>query len=131
LFRCSIQRLQKEVKSRGSENDVSFDFSPIEMIGSSHCGEILNQYDVAMCCPDLNFFIKKITKENTFNCALYLMPPRMYGTLYFDEVYQDAKDVYDEFKKTKVNPFHFPGEERVLAIKRMEAYRNKDQHKYD
>ena len=107
------QRLQNEVKARGLENEVSFDFFSLE-IGIREASEVLENYDVAMCCPHLKVVINELCK-----------------TLYFDEVYQDAKDVYEQFQQTKMNPFHFPGEENPLRIKRCEAYRNRHNHKYD
>lgn len=124
------QRLQKEVKQRGLENEVSFDFFSLE-IGKNEAAEVLKNYDVAMCCPHLKIVINELCKKHDLTCAMYIFPPKMYGTLYFDEVYQDAKDVYEAFQKTHMNPFHFPGEENPLKIKRCEAYRNRNNHRYD
>lgn len=124
------QRLQKDAKARGLENEVSFDFFSLEA-GIAEAKERLKNYDVAMCCPHLKIVIDNLCKKETIDCALYIMPPKMYGTLYFDEVYQDAKDVYEAFSETKMNPFHFPGEDHPLKIRRCEAYRNRNQHKYD
>ena len=124
------QRLQNEVKARGLENEVSFDFFSLE-IGIREASEVLKNYDVAMCCPHLKVVINELCKKNEISCAMYIFPPKMYGTLYFDEVYQDAKDVYEQFQQTKMNPFHFPGEENPLRIKRCEAYRNRHNHKHD
>jgi len=124
------QRLQKETKARGLENEVSFDFFSLE-VGLVEAADVLKNYDVAMCCPHLKLVIDQLCKKEKLSCAMYIMPPRMYGTLYYDEVYQDARDVYEEFQKTHMNPFHFPGEESPLRIKRCEAYRNRNNHKYD
>lgn len=124
------QRLENEVKARNLENEVSFEFFSLEL-AKVEAQEVLKQYDVAMCCPHLKVVIDELCKKNEIDCAMYIMPPKMYGTLYFDEVYQDAKDVYTEFQKNHQNPFHFPGEDHPLKIKRCEAYRNRNQHKYD
>ena len=117
------QKLQNETKARGLENEVSFDFFSID-IGRLEAEERLKQYDVAMCCPHLKHFVDDFLKTHETNCAMYIFPPKMYGTLPFDEVLQDARDVYEEFQKTRMNPFHFPGEDHPLRIKRGVAYRN-------
>lgn len=109
------QKLQNDAKARGLENEVSFDFFSLEA-GIAEAKERLKNYDVAMCCPHLKIVIDNLCKKETIDCALYIMPPKMYGTLYFDEVYQDAKDVYEAFSKTKMNPFHFPGEDHPLKL---------------
>lgn len=124
------QRLQKETINRGLEKEVSFDFFSLE-VGIAEAKKVLDQYDVAMCCPHLKYVIDELCKRETIDCAIYIMPPKMYGTLYYDEVYQDAKDVYEQFQISHMNPFHFPGEESILRIKRCEAYRNRNNHRYD
>ena len=120
-FLC--QRLQNETKARGLENEVSFDFFCFEM-GINSAQEVLKNYDVAMCCPHLNLDIQRFFKKYDTDCAMYVFPPKMYGTLPYDEVLLDARDVYEEYQKTKMKPFHFPGEDHPLKIKRGVAYRN-------
>ncbi len=122
------QKLQNETKARGLENEVSFDFFSMGLVRTG-AHKTVNQYDVAMCCPHLKVEIKNMLKEveqagEELTCALYMLPPKIYGTLPFDEVLQDAKDVYAEWKETKAVPFFFPGEEWTLGIKRGVAYRN-------
>ena len=117
------QRMQNEIRARGLDNEVSFDFFPFG-VGFEEAKKFLEQYDVAMCCPHLKIEIDRFCQQETIDCAIYMFPPKMYGTLIFDEVYQDAKDVYEGFQKTRVNPFHFPGEDSPMRIKRAVAYRN-------
>ena len=117
------QRLQNETRARGLDGEVSFDFFSFE-IGLEEAEATLKNYDVAMCCPHLKLVIKRFLESHDINCPMYIFPPKMYGTLPFDEVYQDAQDVYAEYQKTHMNPFHFPGEEEPLKIKRGVAYRN-------
>lgn len=126
------QRLQREVEKRGLQDEINVDFYPLEAAGVANAKEKLENYDVAMCCPHLKIEVNQISKMfPDLKCALYIMPPKMYGTLYFDEVIQDAKDVKEAFDKTHMIPFHFPGEENPMMIRRCEAYRNRHQHKYD
>lgn len=41
----------------------------------------------------------------------------MYGTMNVKEVYQDALDIYDGYKKTHKNPMYFPGEDNNMKRK--------------
>lgn len=40
----------------------------------------------------------------------------MYGTMIFEKVIADAKAIKGEYAKTKLNPFHFLGEDHPLKI---------------
>lgn len=118
------KRMQKEIEEKGLKDQVVFDFSPFPSTHADNCEEKLNAYDVAMCCPHLLANVKKVSSDHpNITCALYIMPPKMYGTLFFDELYQDAQDILKEFQKTKQNPFNFEGEENALRIDRMNSYR--------
>ena len=119
------QRLQNEVVSRGLEEVYSVSFYPLEMTGVENAKENLEQYDVAMCCPHLKIEVNKIARLfPDLDCALYIMPPKMYGTLIFDEVIKDAQDVYEGYKESHMIPFHFPNEDNPLKVKRSKAYYN-------
>ena len=65
------QRLQNEVKARGLENEVSFDFFSLE-IGIREASKVLKNYDVAMCCPHLKVVINELCKKNDISCAMYI-----------------------------------------------------------
>ncbi len=118
------QRLQKECRARGLEDQYSFDFFSFE-VGILEAAQVLKNFDVAMCCPHLKLVLREFCSKNPdLSCAMYIFPPKIYGTLPFDEVIQDAEDVYEGFQKTHMNPFHFPNEEEPLKIKRGVAYRN-------
>ena len=48
---------------------------------------------------------------------IYVIPAMMYGTMNVKEVYQDALDSYDGYKKTHKNPMYFPGEDNNMKRK--------------
>ena len=110
-------KMQNEIKDKNLQDEVLIDFYPFKLVD-----EKIGNYDILMCCPHLNFEMKRYVKAHHPKIPFYLLPPRMYGLMSFDELYQDAKDVIKEFKQTKMNPFHFPGEENNLRIERSQAY---------
>lgn len=117
-------RLQMEAENRKLAQEVSFDYYSLD-VGRLNAADVLKNYDVALCCPHLSFFVKEFCKNNpNLSCAVYIMPPKLYGTLPFDEIYQDAQDVYRVFLKEHKNPFYFDGEEiNPLKIERSISYR--------
>lgn len=116
------QKLQNACKEAGLENEYSFDFFSIELAGLKEGAKKANEYDVVMCCPHLRLFINKLAHTGEVTTPLYILPPQMYGTMIFEEVIADAKAIKEEYAKTKLNPFHFPGEEHPLKIRRKCAY---------
>ena len=84
--------------------------------------EVIDQYDVVMCCPHLLMEIKLHFKDT--GVPLYVLPPRMYGLMKLTEIVDDAKGVIDIYKQTKQNPVYFPGEENILRVTRINSYRH-------
>ena len=46
----------------------------------------------------------------------------MYGTMNIVDVIEDAKWVLEGYKQNPMNPFHFPGEDNVMRIRRSTSY---------
>ena len=112
-------KMSNEIKEKGYEDKISIDFQPFAL---SH--DVMNQYDVVMCCPHLKFEISTFMKKyGDIETPIYLLPPKMYGSMNVEDVYEDALDVVEGFKETKMNPFHFPNEDNVMRIKRICSYR--------
>ncbi len=115
-------KMSKEIIEKGYENQVSINFQPFSL---SH--DVMSQYDVIMCCPHLKFEIGSFMKKyDDIDTPIYLLPPKMYGSMNVEDVYEDAQDIIEGFKKTQMNPFHFPNEDNVLRIKRMHSYRKEN-----
>lgn len=113
-----VERMKKDIVNNGLDNDVIIAYSPFTL-----SLEVIDQYDVMICCPHLNVYIKPFIKNNDISIPIYVLPPRMYGNMDIVEIYQDVVDVIDIYKKTKMNPVHFPGEDIVLKIKRNKSYK--------
>lgn len=111
------QRMKKEIIEKNLENEVMIEYSPFSL-----ALEKVADFDIIVCCPHLNIYVKKMAKEREIPIPMYLLPPRMYGKMEIMEIFQDAKDIIDIFAKTKTNPVNFPGEDNVLRIRRMGAY---------
>lgn len=112
-------KMSNEIKEKGYEDQISIDFQPFAL---SH--DVMNQYDVVMCCPHLKFEISTFMKKyGDIKTPIYLLPPKMYGSMNVEDVYEDALDIVEGFKETKMNPFHFPNEDNVMRIKRICSYR--------
>jgi len=115
------ERMKNEIIENHMENEVMIEYSPFSI-----ALEKVNDFDIMVCCPHLNIYVKKLVEEKDIPIPVYVLPPRMYGKMEILEIYQDAKDIIDIFQQTHVNPVHFPGEEHVLRIKRICAYSNQD-----
>ena len=116
-------KVKKEIKEKHLENEVIIDFQPFSI-----SYEIMDQYDLIMACPHLKYSVPRFLERHGHNCIpIYLLPPKMYGSMHIEDVIEDAKDVVEVIKQTKMNPFHFPGEDSVMHIKRIHSYRKEHQ----
>lgn len=116
-------KVQKEIKEKGLEDKVFMDFCPFTL-----SKERLDEFDVIMCCPHLKYTIPEYNQKYIKNrIPVYVLPPKMYGTMIVEELYQDAIDILAAFKEKPQNPFYFPGEENILKVTRTCAYSH--QHK--
>lgn len=120
------QKLQNACEEKGLDKEYSFEFYPIHMAELEAVNK-LKEYDVCMVCPHLRLFVKELCKKNNVTTPIYVLPPRMYGTMFLEQVVTDAKDIVEGYKKNPMNPWHFPGEDNPLKVKRRFAYRNQDQ----
>jgi PTS system cellobiose-specific IIB component len=112
--------MKKEIKENHMENDVHIEFSPFSI-----ALEVIEKYDIMVCCPHLNIQVKQLVEKQNVNFPIYILPPRMYGKMEIKEIYQDALDIITLFKAGQPNPVHFPGEDNVLRVTRYKAYNNK------
>ncbi len=113
-------KVAREIKENNVEEEVSITFSPFSIVH-----ENVSEFDVIMCCPHLKFAVSSMAKNKIQNdVPIYLLPPRMYGTMELEEVIQDARDVIQKFRKSPINPVSFDGEDNVMKITRSKAYRH-------
>lgn len=111
------ERMKKEIVENHLEKEVMIEFSPFSI-----SLEKINNFDIMVCCPHLNIYVKQLVAKQDIPIPIYILPPRMYGKMEIQEIFQDAKDIIRIFQDNHVNPVCFPGEENVLRIKRQCAF---------
>ena len=84
----------------------------------------LDRFDVVILCPHLKVELDRALKKQTIDKPLYLLPPKMYGLMKFDEIIVDIEDVMKMYQENPVVPVKFPGEDNLLRITRGVAYRH-------
>lgn len=112
------RKVKKDIAEHGLEDKVYCDFQPFALVS-----EVIDEYDVIMCCPHLQYDVKRYVDEKAPKKPLYLIPPQMYGSLAIRDVMLDAADIIKIYEQTHHNPVHFPGEDNLLMIRRAKAYR--------
>lgn len=112
-------KMKQEIINKGLEDKVSIDFYPFTI-----AKDVYQDYDIIMCCPHLRMYIKDFMNQVAPTIPLYILPPRMYGMMDIEELTADAEDVIEIFHRKKENPVCFPGEENILRVTRVVAYRN-------
>lgn len=115
-----MSKVAKEIVEKQLQDEITIDFEPF-----SRSYHRIDEADILMVCPHQKYKVKEFVDQYVQDkIPVYLIPPRIYGSMPVEEVLQDAKDIINEFHKTKMNPFHFPGEDNIMRVKRVTAYRN-------
>ncbi|MBK1810253.1 PTS sugar transporter subunit IIB [Clostridium sp. YIM B02505] len=112
------QKVEKEILENNMQNDFYIEFSPFQLAVKK-----VSEFDIIVCCPHLIADVKKIIKTLNPDIPIYILPPRMYGMMSFNELSLDAIDVIELYNMNRINPVYFPGEENTLRVTRHVAYR--------
>lgn len=112
-------RMQKEIKERNLQDRYSITFLSFGL-GLKR----LDEFDVVILCPHLKVELDKAKKKMKIDKPMYLLPPKMYGLMKFEEIVVDVEDVIDMYQQNPTVPVHFPGEDNLLRITRGVAYRH-------
>lgn len=112
-------RMQKEIVEKGYEDQYSIEFLPFGL-GLKE----LDRFDVVILCPHLKVELDKAIKNMDIDKPMYLLPPKMYGLMKFDEIIVDVEDVIKMYNDNPTVPVKFPGEDNLLRITRGVAYRH-------
>lgn len=113
------ERMKKEIIAKNLSNQLEMEFSPFSLVL-----EKIDNFDIIICCPHLNIYVKQLLEKTDVQVPIYILPPRMYGNMEIEEIYQDVIDLLEIYQQTYMNPVHFPGEENVLKITRQKAYKH-------
>ncbi|MCP8969954.1 PTS sugar transporter subunit IIB [Ectobacillus ponti] len=111
--------VEKEIVENNLQDEFYIEFAPFSL-----AKEKMSAFDVILFCPHLQFEVKRMVKTLSPDKPMYILPPRMYGLMRFQELSLDAVDVIELYKQTKMKPVHFPGEENTMRLTRHVAYRN-------
>lgn len=111
-------QLNKQCILNHYEDKIQIAFSDFQ----SSC-QLLHYYDVLMACPHLSYKIPDFIHKYGNVIPIYIIPPRMYGNILIEDIYEDACDILEGYSKSHLNPFHFPDEDKILHVKRHHSYR--------
>lgn len=113
------ERMKKEIIAKNLSNQLEMEFSPFSLVL-----EKIDNFDIIICCPHLNIYVKQLLEKTDVQVPIYILPPRMYGNMEIEEIYQDVIDLLEIYQQTHMNLVHFPDEENVLKITRQKAYKH-------
>lgn len=108
--------LEKETKEKHLEDRASFIFIPIQ-----HLLERMNEADIAMVCPHMEWKVREDADKYTI--PVTIIPPRLYGLMPARDFIEDAEELYDKWKHGAKNMVTFEDEPRPLAVRRTTSHR--------
>ena len=113
------KKVKNEIEEKELQDKISVEFGPF---ASSY--KIMNNYDVVMVCPHIKYELPMFMKNyKNIDVPIYIFPPKMYGNMKAEDIYEDALDIIDGYKKRKMNPWNFPGEDNIMVVQRCCSYR--------
>lgn len=119
-------KVKEQIREKGYGDRLEVSFCPFNL-SYEHWDEV----DIVMCCPHLFYQVPDYIKMHGNKVPYYMIPSRMYGTMYIEDVYQDACDAIRMYRESKgeMNPVHFPGEEDFHRISRTHSYQREGKKK--
>ena len=78
------ERMKKEIIAKNLSNQLEMEFSPFSLVL-----EKIDNFDIIICCPHLNIYVKQLLEKTDVQVPIYILPPRMYGNMEIEEIYQD------------------------------------------
>lgn len=101
------------------QDAIDIEFCPFQLVQTR-----LDQYDILILCPHLQYEVKQFNRKHKEPVIpMYLLPIKMYGPCDVQELYWDVVDILDLYKQNPVCPVQFPDENNCLKVKRTSAYR--------
>ena len=84
------ERMKKEIIAKNLSNQLEMEFSPFSLVL-----EKIDNFDIIICCPHLNIYVKQLLEKTDVQVPIYILPPRMYGNMEIEEIYQDVIDLLE------------------------------------
>lgn len=89
-----IRKVKGELVEKGYDDKLKIGFCPFKEVYEHY-----DEYDVVMACPHLSCKLDDYIDKYGNQVPIYVIPAMMYGTMNVKEVYQDALDIYEGYKK--------------------------------
>ena len=68
------ERMKKEIIAKNLSNQLEMEVSPFSLVL-----EKIDNFDIIICCPHLNIYVKQLLEKTDVQVPIYILPPRMYG----------------------------------------------------
>ena len=68
------ERMKKEIIAKNLSDQLEMEFSPFSLVL-----EKIDNFDIIICCPHLNIYVKQLLEKTDVQVPIYILPPRMYG----------------------------------------------------
>ena len=79
-----VKKVKSEIIENNLQKEMSVDFSPF-----MNANKLYHEYDVIMVCPHTRYEVNGFVKKHyDLNIPIYVLPPKMYGLMKFDEIIQ-------------------------------------------
>lgn len=109
-------RVQMDAEKNGLTDRGNFRYIP-----SHELIKRQDEADIAMLCPHLVYQMDRFIPN--LHIPLYIIPPKLYGTMPAEDMLEDAEDMYALWEQTHTNPVQFADEPQPLIIKRHSSHR--------
>lgn len=112
------RKMQKELQARGLKEELTIDYADIYTMKKDK-----KNCDVILLCPQSYLEVLISIQHEKSEIPFYMLPPKLYASMNFDAIIEDAIDITALYQKTPLHPMHFPKEENIMSIKRSCSYR--------
>lgn len=103
-------KFKEEIIARGWQDKVSIDYMPLPFLFDHQ-----DDYDIALLCPHLRYYLKKPIESGNVKIPLYIIPARLYGAMKLQPLVEDGMDALKRYHETHENPVYFPGEDGMVT----------------
>ena len=82
-------RIQKDIEKNNLKEKAYIEYSPFSI-----SLEKINDFDIMICCPHLNIYVKQLLKKQNVPIPIYVLPPKIYGNMKMEDIIILKKKMY-------------------------------------